>query len=200
MREQFHVLREFAGGAQRALRLHHHRVELARLALRDLGLIVGDRRARLGGDQVLAHAVERAFERIEPRARRRIGRVAQERRRGRDLRGQHVAAHEQIVELGNLVACNPWAMVELWGSAANDLGGTSEIAVATLTARLRRMFERVGIRLVELAPARSEALGHESAAWGRYYDDDPRVCAGMIKQGQDAIARFLSSRRRGVAA
>jgi len=107
---------------------------------------------------------------------------------------------EQVVELGNLVACNPWAMVELWGAAANDLGGTSEIAVATLTARLRRMFERVGIRLVELAPARSEALGHESAAWGRYYDDDPRVCAGMIEQGQDAIARFLSSRRRGVAA
>lgn len=107
---------------------------------------------------------------------------------------------DQIVELGNLVACNPWAMIELWGSAANDLGGTSEVAVATLTAGLRSMFARVGIRLIELARARAEALGQDGTTWGRYYDNDPRVCAGMIDQGQDAIAQFLSRRRRGAAA
>ena len=30
-------------------------------------------------------------------------------------------------------------MIELWGAVANDLGGSSEVAVATLTAPLRRM-------------------------------------------------------------
>lgn len=109
-------------------------------------------------------------------------------------------ARSAVVEIGNFAADNALAMVKLWGSAANDLGGESEVAVATLTAPLRRMFARIGIPLVEIAPARCERLGTAAGEWGRYYAMDPVVCAGVIADGQAAIAAFLARRNRRCAA
>ncbi len=105
-----------------------------------------------------------------------------------------------IVEIGNFAAGNAMAMIELWGAAANDLGSASEVAVATLTAPLRRMFARIGIPLHVLAPASLARIGADTGVWGRYYDNDPQVCAGLIAQGQAAIARFLEPRQRKAAA
>lgn len=105
-----------------------------------------------------------------------------------------------IVEIGNFAADNALAMVSLWGAAANDLGGTNEVAVATLTAPLRRTFARIGIPIAVLAPATPERLGEASGAWGKYYEADPRVCAGIIAEGQQAIAAFLARRMRRHAA
>jgi len=117
--------------------------------------------------------------------------------------GREIARHD-IVELGNFASDNAMAMVELWGDAANDLGGASEIAVATLTAPLRRMFARIGVPVVRIAPARPERLAGDAAAWGSYYRHDPWVCVGVIAEGQAAINAFLARRRRstprGVAA
>ncbi|MGE4410989.1 MAG: thermostable hemolysin [Sphingobium sp.] len=107
---------------------------------------------------------------------------------------------DRIVEIGNFAAENAMAMIDLWGTAANDLGGRSEVAVATLTAPLRRIFARIGIPVHEIAPARRERIGADSAAWGRYYESDPRICAGLIAEGQGAIAAFMARRRRKVAA
>lgn len=104
----------------------------------------------------------------------------------------------QIVELGNLAACNGWAAVKLWSRAANDLGAEMEFAVATLTAPLRAMFARIGLPVTILAPARPTPA--EQARWGSYYEADPQVCAGRIAAGQDAITRFFANRRTGVAA
>lgn len=109
-----------------------------------------------------------------------------------------------IVEIGNFASDNALAMIELWGAAANDLGGQSEVAVATLTAPLRRMFARIGVPVVRIAPARPERLAGDAAAWGSYYRHDPWVCVGVIAEGQAAINAFLARRRRstprGVAA
>lgn len=104
-------------------------------------------------------------------------------------------ARTGIIEIGNLAAADPFAMIALWGMAANDLGSGSEFAVATLTAPLRAMFARLGVTLHELAPAGIEQVG-QPEGWGRYYDTDPRVCAGRIAQGQQAIAAFLGRRGR----
>lgn len=106
---------------------------------------------------------------------------------------------ERIVEIGNLAADNAWSMLALWGEAANDLGGSSEVAVATLTAPLRRMFERIGIPLHVLAPATAASLGAAAADWGSYYLADPWVCASWICEGQRAIAELVANRRRNVA-
>lgn len=107
-------------------------------------------------------------------------------------------ARESIIEIGNLAADDAFAMIELWGSAANDLGANCEIAVATLTAPLRAMFARIGVPLTVLAPAGAERAD-DPEAWGRYYASDPQVCAGIISQGQKAIAAFLARRRRAAA-
>ncbi len=105
-----------------------------------------------------------------------------------------------IIEIGNFAADNALAMVELWGRAANDLGGNGEVAVATLTAPLRRMFARIGLPITQLAPARAERLGEQAGQWGSYYASDPVVCMGEIAQGQAALAAFLARRQRMAAA
>lgn len=111
-----------------------------------------------------------------------------------DVLGRAVS-RDKVIEIGNLAADDAFAMVELWGMAANDLGTECEIAVATLTAPLRRMFARIGVPLHILVPARAGRTD-DAAAWGRYYDSDPRVCAGLIGEGQRAIAAFLARRAR----
>ena len=103
-----------------------------------------------------------------------------------------------VIEIGNLAADDAFAMVALWASAANDLAGACEIAVATLTAPLRRMFTRMGVPLYVLAPATLDRAG-DAGEWGRYYASNPVVCAGLIAPGQEAIGAYLAS-RRGIAA
>lgn len=105
-----------------------------------------------------------------------------------------------IIEIGNLAADSAPGMVELWGQAANDLGGNGEVAVATLTARVRRMFARIGLPITILAPARPERLGDGAAQWGSYYESDPMVCMGVIAEGQAALSAFLARRNRKAAA
>ena len=106
----------------------------------------------------------------------------------------------QIVEIGNFAADNAIAMVELWGAVANDLAGDGEVAVATLTAPMRKMFRRLGVPIHELASARPDSATINAADWGCYYDADPIVCCGLIAPGQEAIARFLARRGRSAAA
>jgi hypothetical protein len=103
-------------------------------------------------------------------------------------------SRSQIIELGNLAATNAIAMIQLWGAAANDLGGLDEIAVATLTAPLRKMFRRIGIPIAVLTHADPERLGASIVDWGTYYAFDPQVCVGAIAEGQAAIEQFLSRR------
>jgi hypothetical protein len=107
---------------------------------------------------------------------------------------------DQMVEIGNFAADNGHVMIQLWGAAANDLAGQGEVAVATLTRPLRRMFARIGVPLVELAPAQRERLGSDAQTWGCYYDLDPRVCVSIIADGQRAINAFLNRRYRHKAA
>ena len=107
---------------------------------------------------------------------------------------------EMIVEIGNFAAENATAMIALWGAAANDLGGSAEIAVATLTAPLRRMFMRIGIPIEVIAPATPDRLGKASVEWGRYYSLDPKICVGVISEGQKAISNFVERRSVRVSA
>lgn len=108
----------------------------------------------------------------------------------------YAVSRSDIVEIGNLAACNAPAMIALWAKAANDLSLKTEIAVAVLTAPLRRMFSRLGIALTEIAPAAAERLGQGADRWGRYYELDPIVCAGRIADGQERLARFTGRQVR----
>lgn len=103
---------------------------------------------------------------------------------------------DQIVEIGNFAADRSLAMVDLWVSAARNLGNSSAIAVATLTRPLRHMFARLGVPIVEIAAASAERLGADAAHWGSYYAQDPRICAGVIADGEAALTQFLNRRCR----
>jgi len=105
-------------------------------------------------------------------------------------------SRDQIVEIGNFAADNKLAMINLWSATARDLAGTSAIVVATLTRPLRQMFARIGLPITEIAPARPDRLGDEADRWGSYYAQDPRICAGLINDGQAALNQFLNRRSR----
>ncbi|CAN5421531.1 hypothetical protein BH09PSE4_BH09PSE4_11430 [soil metagenome] len=99
-------------------------------------------------------------------------------------------SRERIVEIGAHASSRPRATITLWAQAAATLDGQSDVAVAVLTAPLRAMFARVGLPIVEIAPARPDRLGEQSAEWGRYYEADPVVCAGWIAAAQAPLTRL----------
>lgn len=112
-----------------------------------------------------------------------------------DILGRLVERSD-IVEIGNLASENALAMIALWADAANDLGGDAEIAVAVLTVPLRAMFRRLGVTLYEIGPAKPERLGAYAEQWGEYYRLDPVICAGIIPEGQQRLARIAARQAR----
>jgi hypothetical protein len=100
----------------------------------------------------------------------------------------------RIVELGDHASHRAGATIRLWREAAVTLVSQADIAVAVLTRPMRAMFARLGLELIELAPARIEAMGDAARHWGRYYETDPILCAGDIVAGRTVLERAI---RRG---
>lgn len=86
-------------------------------------------------------------------------------------------AREEIVEIGPLAARQPGALLALLtGVVRLGLGSGYRWGVFTGTSRLRQLASRLKLPLVDLGPARASRVANP-AAWGSYYDCDPRVCA-----------------------
>lgn len=84
---------------------------------------------------------------------------------------------DAILELGSLAAARPGALLTLLGGfAALGLAGGHRWGLFTATTRLRRFAARLSIPLLDLGPAEATRVA-DPAAWGRYYDCAPRVCA-----------------------
>jgi hypothetical protein len=92
-----------------------------------------------------------------------------------------------IVEIGCLAAVNSWALLKLWHSTAIALRQEHTVAVATLTAPVRRSLERLGLPMIELEAADPAKLPANGEDWGSYYDLSPTVCAGFISEGARAL-------------
>lgn len=105
---------------------------------------------------------------------------------------------EQVVEIGCLAANCPSAMIELWTQVAAELYTQAEIATAVLSAPLRSMLGRIGIKLFSLAPANAQRLGDAALQWGEYYRTDPVVCAAYLSDAHHRLATFHQRRRRPV--
>ncbi len=101
----------------------------------------------------------------------------------------------RIVEIGCLAAISPPALVRLWAESAVAFAGQYDVAVATLSASLRRLIIRAGVPIVELAPADPARIA-EPERWGSYYDDAPMVCAGWTHSGAAGLGRFRARARR----
>lgn len=109
------------------------------------------------------------------------------------LLATHAAApptREQIVEVGHLAAERAGEgrrLIRLLGPHLAAL--RYEWAVSTLTAELRHLFVRIGVTPLALGRAHPAALGDEATRWGSYYDHQPVVLAGQLKQVVGQLAR-----------
>lgn len=75
-------------------------------------------------------------------------------------------------------------MIELWGRAANDLGSDGEVAVATLTAPLRRM-----VAWIAMIPQHGfDVAQHLRERWGWAVAD---LARSLMIPLPDAIASIL---------
>ena len=101
----------------------------------------------------------------------------------------------RIVEIGCLAAISPPALVRLWAESAAEFADHYDVAVATLSASLRRLITRAGVPIVELAPADPARIA-EPERWGSYYDDAPMVCAGWTHAGAAGLGRFRGRAER----
>ena len=99
----------------------------------------------------------------------------------------------KIVEIGNLAAIYPggvrWMIVALTVMLYEE---GYEWVVFTGTLALRNGFNKLGLHPIEICPARVERLdAEERDCWGTYYDNQPIVMIGNIRQG------FQSMRANG---
>lgn len=102
-------------------------------------------------------------------------------------------AREAIVEIGCLASTSPVALIQVWHAVAMTLDAQHLVVVATLTATLRRLVARIGIPVIDLAAATVDRVT-DGARWGRYYDDDPRVCVGVIADGAASLHQYIARR------
>jgi hypothetical protein len=91
----------------------------------------------------------------------------------------------RLVEVGNLAVNmaggGRWLITAL--TAYLSVTGC-EWALFTIGPVLHNAFSRLGLQLIDLAPARRESLPlGKQAHWGSYYEQKPRVMAGNIAQG-----------------
>jgi hypothetical protein len=106
--------------------------------------------------------------------------------------GLHTAGsirRDSIIELGNLAAIHPGSSRLLIKNLANSLYTAGyQWVVFTITASLVNSFERLGLSLIRLAPARITELPPAMRSnWGSYYDNKPAVYAGHIPAGIQQI-------------
>ena len=91
----------------------------------------------------------------------------------------------KIAEVGNLAAIYPggvrWMIVALTVMLYEE---GYEWVVFTGTSALRNGFNKLGLHPTEIGPARIEQLdAEEQTCWGTYYDNNPTVMFGNIRQG-----------------
>jgi len=106
------------------------------------------------------------------------------------LAGQPIT-RERIVEVGNLATTRQGSSVQVIFLLAEHFYRSGfEWVVFTATRELVRIFTRLGLPLLALAPADPSRLGDEAAAWGSYYDTQPIVVAGRIRLGLERIGKL----------
>lgn len=99
---------------------------------------------------------------------------------------------DQIVEIGSLASLGGGASIYLFAalSAYLDNQGYSK-AVVTSTKILEKRFKLMGLKPVRHAKANPDLLLSKDENWGSYYDTEPHVISGSIKDGYNRIKRQL---------
>ncbi len=108
----------------------------------------------------------------------------------------YLVPRESIVEVGNLAPASAgqarWLITAL--TAYLHAAGFSWV-VFTAVPALHNAFQRLGLPLIELAPAEAHRLDASSQdEWGQYYQSKPMVYAGHILAGYNSLNRLIDPR------
>lgn len=95
-----------------------------------------------------------------------------------------------VVEVGNLVATTRGASFALFIVVATALSRAGfEHMVFTATRQLRSTFDKLGFKTVFLSDANLGSVNTGSDnSWGSYYDSEPQVVTGSLKDALEVIA------------
>ena len=89
---------------------------------------------------------------------------------------------ERIVEVGNLAAVRQGSSLHVIANMTREFDRIGyEWVVFTATRQLIAIFSRLGLPLLALSKADPARLGDAALQWGRYYDEQPVVVAGLIQ-------------------
>lgn len=90
---------------------------------------------------------------------------------------QPPATRDEIAEVTTLAATHPNSSYALFSAITGYLRDQDvRFAFFTVTERLHQMLKRAGVPAHVLADARADSI-ENAAAWGRYYDSNPKVVA-----------------------
>ena len=104
--------------------------------------------------------------------------------------GSAPVVRAQIAEVGNLAGGNCRAAIRMVAHIPAWLMSQGYAwIVFTATGALRQILDGFGAPLVELARADGARVAARPDEWGRYYEADPRVYAGCLRDA-DALAGF----------
>lgn len=102
---------------------------------------------------------------------------------------------ERIVEIGSLACRNAAAAIAIIRALVPHLTNEGFTWVVFTGANtVMNVFRHLGLAPRPLCPANPLLLGEARHEWGTYYDHDPHVMAGRIRDGA-LVSRQLASRR-----
>ena len=108
--------------------------------------------------------------------------------------GERIGAplkRERIVEVGNLASERSGGSLDIILHMARHLHQEGfEWVVFTATQQLIGIFSKLGLPLLALARADSSRLGDEASAWGSYYEMQPVVVTGRIRQAIERMRKI----------
>ncbi|ALX96912.1 MULTISPECIES: thermostable hemolysin [Serratia] len=100
-----------------------------------------------------------------------------------------ILPRNRLVEIGNF-ACSESGNARIMFAAICRLLCENQLdyVAFTGTKKLRNIFHRLHLTPLELAPALPDRMGEDAQAWGEYYQGQPCVMVGDLKQGRQILS------------
>jgi hypothetical protein len=100
-------------------------------------------------------------------------------------------ARADILEIGNMASVGRIASARLIAAASSYLSTyRCRYAVVTATEELRRMLGSFGLAWRALGAARADRLPDHGRSWGTYYEQNPEILVGEIRQSPGRMRSY----------
>jgi Thermostable hemolysin len=101
-------------------------------------------------------------------------------------------ARVDILEIGNMASIGRTASARLIAASASYLSTSRcRYAVVTATKELRRMLGSFGFAWRALGAARADRLADHGRSWGSYYEQNPEILVGEIRQSSERMRSYI---------